>query len=164
MTISQVWRSIFTIFCVLFFCPACSQQSDTTPLSLTGYNHTDEGIGSYSVKLSSGVGGGAGYLDAGAGGGGFTCCVSVPSIWRAGLMATVSRTITVNNQEKILERVVEIPKYDLRNAGHFSVHFLRNGQVKVFVTRLTLGHRDYPLAGKEAELKPGVPVKIIWPR
>lgn len=70
----------------------------------------------------------------------------------------------VGKVDAIVERVVEIPKYDLKNADLFSVHFLRNGEVKVFVTGLLLGHRDYPLKGKDAELKPGVPIKIIWPR
>lgn len=159
----QAWRSIFSIFFVLIFCSACSKQSSTTPLTLTAYNHTDRGIGEYSVKISTGAGGGAGYLDAGAGGGGYTCCVSVPSLWRPGLMVTVTKEIMVGNVETTVERIVEIPKYDLKNASLFSVHFLRDGDVKVFVTGLSLGHRDYPLKGKEAELKAGVPIEIIWP-
>jgi hypothetical protein len=30
----------------------------------------------------------------------------------------------------------------------------------VFVTGLSLGHRDYPLKGKDAELKPDVRIEI----
>jgi hypothetical protein len=160
---SQFWRSIFAIFFVVFFCPACSKQAGTTPLTLTGYNHTDAGIAWYSVEIPNGEGGGAGYLGAGNGGGGFTCCVSVPSKWRAGLVVTVTKVIVVDNVKKYVKRVVPIPPYDLGNASLFAVHFLRNGGVKVFVTGLSLGHRDYPLKGKEAELEKDVPIEIIWP-
>lgn len=102
-------------------------------------------------------------MDAGAGSGGFTCCVSVPSTWRAGLMVKMTKVIMVNKVKKTVERVVAIPKYDLKDASLFPVHFLRNGDAKVFVTGLLLGHRNYPLKGKEAELEAGVPIKIIWP-
>jgi hypothetical protein len=59
--------------------------------------------------------------------------------------------------------VVPVPKYDAKTAGSLNVHFLHNGEVKVFITKYTLGHRDYPLKGKEAEMKPGVPIEIISP-
>jgi hypothetical protein len=156
-------RVIFSMFVVILFLAASSKQSSTTSLSLSGYNHTDHGIAWYSVNIPNGASGGAGYLGPGMGGGGFTCCVAVPSTWRAGLMVTVSKVIMVNKEKKTIERVVEIPKYDIKHASIFSVHFLRNGEVKVFVTGLLLGHRDYPLKGEEAELEKGVPIEIIWP-
>lgn len=46
-----------------------------------------------------------------------------------------------------------IPKYD--KVGDLAVHFLRNGEVKVFVTNPRLGHPDYPLKGPEAGLNEG---------
>lgn len=160
---SQILRAAFQIFLVVFSISACSQAQNTAPLSLTAYNHTGSGIAWYSVEIPGGEGGGAGFLAAGDGGGGFTCCVSVPSKWRPGLVATVTKAITVDKVRKEVARVVTIPQYDLGNASLFAVHFLHNGEVKVFVTGLSLGHRDYPLKGKEAELKPGVPIEIIWP-
>lgn len=41
-----------------------------TSVSLTAYNHTEHGVGSYRVILEDGASAGAGYLDPGAGGGG----------------------------------------------------------------------------------------------
>lgn len=163
MPLSFFLRVILSMFVVILCLPACSKQSNTSSLSLSAYNHTDRGIAWYSVEIPSGESGGAGYLGPGMGGGGFTCCVAVPSTWRAGLLVKVSKVIMVNDEKKAIDRVVEIPKYDLTHASIFSVHFLRNGEVKVFVTGLLLGHRDYPLKGKEAELELGVPIEIIWP-
>jgi hypothetical protein len=140
---------------------ACSKEPATTSLELTGYNHTGKSIGSYSVSGGGGEGGGAGYLGPGSGGGGFTCCVSVPTAWKPGMKMTVTWDGWENNVEKNMTRVVAVPEYDAKIAGLMNVHFLRNGNVKIFVLRIGLGHRDYPLKGKEAELKPGVPINIV---
>lgn len=141
---------------------ACSKQAETT-LNLTAYNHTDEGISWYDVSSKEGGNGGAGFLDAGAGGGGYSCCVSIPSVWQPGLLVTVTRATIIDGTEKKVAEVVPIPRYDTEDATTLNVHFLRNGHVKVFVTRLMLGHRDYPLKGVEAEMKRGVPIRIRWP-
>lgn len=70
---------------------------------------------------------------------------------------------TVKNGKRIrVEKTVFIPRYDSSDAGRFVVHFLHDGSYKVFVTKYLLGHRKYPLAGKEAELEPGIPLEIIW--
>lgn len=159
----KIWRVSFTLFAVMFFCPVCSKQLETISLSLTAYNHMTKGIAWYSVDVPDGIGGSAGFLAAGVGGGGFTCCVAVPAVWREGMTVTVIRTNFANEVETNVERVVPVPKYDATNVSKFIVHFLRNGEVRVFVTGIMLGHRDYPLRGKEAELKPGVPIRIRWP-
>jgi len=156
-------RWLFAIFCASLLSTACSKKPATTSLELTGYNHTEQGIGSYSVSIVGGEGTGAGYLDSGSGGGGFTCCVSVPTIWQPSMTVTVKWDGWEKGAEKTLTRVVPVPKYDAKTAGTLDVHFLYSGEVKVFVTMYTLGHRDYPLKGKEAEMKPGVPLKIVWP-
>jgi uncharacterized membrane protein len=141
---------------------ACGKSSKTA-LELTAYNHTSEGISWYSVSTSEGSDGGAGYLGAGAGGGGFTCCVSVPSKWRPGLTVSVTRATIIDGIEKKVVQTVPVPKYDSETASTLNIHFLRDGGTKVFVTRVMLGHRDYPLKGREAELKPGIPIEIRWP-
>jgi hypothetical protein len=143
-------------------CSACSRES-LTLLDFTAYNHTDQGVGEYSISIPNGGGGGAGYLDPGAGGGGYTCCISIPSVWRPGITVIVSRTTMVNNVETTIKQVVSLPKYDAKTASTMNIHFMRDGSVKAFVTRIMLGHPDYPLKGKEAELKPGVPITIRWP-
>jgi hypothetical protein len=61
-----------------------------------------------------------------------------------------------------VEKMVPILQYSCAEASKLVVHFLHDGSYKVFVTRYLLGHRKYPLSGKEAELEPGVPLEIIW--
>lgn len=158
---------LLQIIWMLFFAisvPAgCSEKPETTPLEITAYNHTDREIAWYSVEIEGSRGGGAGFLGAGSGGGGFTCCISVPSTWTSEVKIKVSVVEIFGNDERKIVRLVSVPKYDAKTAGAMNVHFLRNGEIKIFVTRIMLGHRDYPLKGREAELKPGIPIKIIWP-
>jgi hypothetical protein len=159
-------RCLVAVLCAGVFNVACSSDSSTLDLAVTGYNHTEKGIGSFTVSRGDGkdgIGIEFGYLGAGSGGGKFTCCASVPRVWPPGMTVKVTWDGWVKNTEQTLTRVVPVPQYDAKTASTFDVHFLHNGEVKVFVTRYTLGHRDYPLKGKEAEMKPGVPVKIIWP-
>ena len=91
-----------------------------------------------------------------------TCCIQAPIKWEANLRATVKFTANVNGADNEIIKEVLIPKYSKEEAGHVSVHFLYNGDIKVFVTQYALGHRKYPLNGKEAEMKPGVPLEIVW--
>jgi hypothetical protein len=135
----------------------------TKLLDFTAYNHTDEGIAWFAVNISEENGGVAGFLNAGAGGGGYTCCISLPSQWRTGLTVSITSATVDGETERTKVQIVPIPRYDPATATTMNVHFLRNGAAKVFVTRIMLGHRDYPLKGKEAELKPGVPIEIRWP-
>jgi hypothetical protein len=92
-------RAITTISLIGVLCVSCSKQSKTT-LNLTAYNHTDDGISWYSVSTNEGSDGGAGFLDAGAGGGGYSCCVSIPSVWQLGMVVTVTRATIIDGTEK----------------------------------------------------------------
>ncbi|WP_219724763.1 DUF3304 domain-containing protein, partial [Xanthomonas oryzae] len=96
-----------------------------------------------------------GFLQANRGGGKFACCIDIPKPWKPGMTVTVGWTDDYD--ENYQERRVPVPRYD--KYGDMAVHFLRNGQIKVFVTMYALWHPDYPLKGKEAELTPGVPPK-----
>jgi hypothetical protein len=147
-------RWLFAMLCASLLSTACSKEPATTSLELSGYNHTKESIGSYAVSIVGGEGSGAGYLDSGSGGGGFTCCVSVPTVWRPDMTVTVKWDGWEKGAEKNLARVVPVPKYDAKTAGLMNVHFLQNGEVKVFVTQYTLGHPDYPLKGMDAKMPP----------
>lgn len=60
------------------------------------------------------------------------------------------------------KKTVPVPKYNADDTGMFIVHFLHDGNYKVFVTKYLLGHRKYHMSGKEAELEPGIPWRIIW--
>ena len=66
------------------------------------------------------------------------------------MQVEITRTTDLQTYKKVM---VAIPEYD--RIGDLAVHFLRSGQVKVFVTNLTLGHPDYPLTGPEAPLREG---------
>lgn len=51
------------------------------------------------------------------------------------------------------ERLVPVPEHD--KVSGFSIHFLRSGEVKVFVSRYVLGAPQYPFTGPEARLREG---------
>ncbi|EED40451.1 conserved hypothetical protein [Stenotrophomonas sp. SKA14] len=74
----------------------------------------------------------------------------VPDRWTPDLKAEIEWTTDLETYQKA---TVSIPRYN--EVGSLAVHFLRNGQVKVFVTNLILGHPDYPLTGPEAPMREG---------
>lgn len=130
----------------------------SVPMNLVGYNHMADGIADFDVQFKGGQKAGGGFLDAGSGGGAMICCVSVPEKWRPGIVAHVDAEAYRKSGEKYtISKDVPLPEYKPEQAGHLSVHFLRSGEVKLFVTRYALWHPDYPLKGRDAELKPGAP-------
>jgi hypothetical protein len=162
----SLMRCLFAVLCTSLVSVACSAEPEPLQLQVTAYNHTEDGIGSYTVSRGDGKGGigiEVGFLGAGSGGGGRSCCILVPRVWPPGMVVNVTWESWITKTRQTLTRVVPVPKYDAKTASTFDVHFLHNGEVKVFVAQYTLGHRDYPLKGKEAEMKPGVPLEIIWP-
>ncbi len=160
--LSKFFNYFFMCIFLLFSNMACSQEKMILSVNVSGYNHTEHGIGGYLVTLSTGARVEAGYLDPGTGGGGSTCCLAIPLVWQPGMTATIRMSTIKNGKEINIEKTVPVPKYVSGDAGKFIVHFLHNGNYKVFVTKYSLGHRKYPLSGKEAELEPGVPLEIIW--
>ncbi|WP_035818600.1 DUF3304 domain-containing protein [Janthinobacterium sp. RA13] len=140
----------------------CARSERQITVSLTGYNHGEYGVGSYTVTLADGSSAEAGYLAPGGGGGGETCCLSIPARWKPGMTAAVAMHTVKNGEDVRVEQTVAVPPYAPADAGRFVVHFLHDGGYKVFVTKYSLGHRKYPLSGKEAEMEPGVPLEIIW--
>ena len=127
----------------------------TVSAQLTGYNRTSKTIGAFYVNGEWG-----GNITPGSGGGSFVCCVELPVPWRRGLTAKITWE---DDEGKTRSREVDVPEYDPNTLSRFNVHFLRNGEIKVFANRLSLWHPDYPLKGQEAELKPGEPI-ISLPR
>lgn len=103
-----------------------------------------------------------GYLDPGQGGGGQTCCLSIPSIWKPGMKATIVMDAVKNGKDVRVEKTVLVRQYSRADASMFVVNLFTMKVIRFFVTRYLLGHRKYPLFGKAAELQPGVPLKIIW--
>ncbi len=123
---------------------ACKGQPASTPVGVRGYNHTGQSIAQFQVN--GGRGGSARRHSAG----GTVCCAVVPDRWTPDLKAEIEWTTNLETYQKA---IVSIPRYN--EVGSLAVHFLRNGQVKVFVTNLILGHPDYPLTGPEAPLREG---------
>ena len=135
---------------------ACQGKEESSPTGIVGYNHTDTTI----VQFLINGGNGDSFIDAHTGGGSTSCCVMVPDHWRPGLKVEISWTTDLKNYHK---KIVPVPRYG--KFGALTVHFLRNGDVKVFVTNVLLGHPDYPLTGPEAGLNPGEdPVREDWRR
>ncbi|MDK3022084.1 DUF3304 domain-containing protein [Cupriavidus taiwanensis] len=137
------WRTLGLVL-TMSMLAACG--SHEVGVNVVGYNHTARDIGHFSVN-----GRGGGFIAAHEGGGKFACCVPVPQPWKPGLTATVGWTDEYD--ENYQERVVPVPRYD--DIGDVAVHFLRNGEVKVFVTMYALWHPDYPLRGPDVQLAPG---------
>ncbi len=81
------------------------------------------------------------------GGGKFTCCVTVPRVYKPGRTAKVDGSIASTMFRRSGRRR---PPYRPEEIGRFAVHFLRDGNIKVFVTMMALRHPDYPLKGDEA--------------
>jgi hypothetical protein len=114
-------------------------------LELVGYNHMDRDIGSFHVDSAGGP-----YLGKHEGGGNFTCCISISRKYKPGMTVRVGwRGEEIGTPQ---ERTIVVPPYGEGDGGVLAVHFLRNGQVKVFVTKFMRWHPDYPLKGKEARL------------
>ena len=131
---------------------ACGKGATNIPTELVGYNHTSESL-DFSVGEVSG-----GLLMPGTGGGGFVCCVALPTTWHEGLTVTIEW----HNVHQSFKRVVPVPPYDPKTVSDFNVHFLRNGEIKVFPLHYGLYHSNYPLKGEEAELIPGKPIVPLY--
>ena len=125
----------------------------TVSANLTGYNHTDKTVGAFYVN---GVWGG--NVTPHAGGGSFVCCAELPAPWHAGAAVKIEWE---DHLGQMHERQVRVPQYEAATLSRLSVHFLRSGEIKVFANRLSLWHPDYPLKGKEAELRQGVPIDVL---
>jgi hypothetical protein len=127
------------VACVLLGC-----SGKTVPVSLVGYNHTDKTIAAFYVNGAWG-----GNITPGSGGGSFVCCAELPDPWHVGYAVTVTWE---DHQGRLQRSVVPVPEYDPKTVAGFKVHFLRDGQIKVFANRVMLGHPDYPLKGEEAKM------------
>ena len=114
-------------------------------VSMVGYNHTDVGIYAFEVN-----GHGGPNIGAHKGGGKRTCCVMVPLVHEPGMTVKVRWVNRIDDVPQV--RFVSVPPYRPDELGRFAVHFLRDGNVKVFVTMMNLHHPDYPLKGDEARL------------
>jgi len=118
----------------------CAIQSPAGAMDISGINYTDTYVSLFTVNGYPGP-----NVMPHSGGGGFVCCISVPEVWKPGMTVTVKWTDR-RNADPIpwKTKVVEVPQYRSDERGVFVVHFFPNDEVKVLVTRITVGHPNYP--------------------
>ncbi|MGF6753542.1 DUF3304 domain-containing protein [Paraburkholderia sp. GAS42] len=122
-----------------------AEADGTMGLDVVGYNHTDHDIGDFSVNSEAGSYVGKHEQH------GFSCCVSLPAKYSPGMTVTVTWTDEYNKNPQI--RAVPVPPFKPKDTGVFAVHFLRNGDIKVFITDLVIiSNPDYQLKGDEARM------------
>ena len=121
---------------------ACAD--DRMGLDVVGFNHTDHDIGDFNVNDAGGA------YEGKHEGGKATCCISLPAKYRPGMTVQVTWSgLEVGTPQT---RTVVVPPYGPHDTGEFDVHFLRNGEIKVFVTIYMTWHPNYPLKGDEAKM------------
>ena len=140
---------------VLVACSSLSsgcEKKGPVPVGVAAYNHTDETIFDFSINDAA-----VGRAIVPHAGGGVTCCLSLPRKWQQGQQLKV-RWAT-NMKAPYEERLVPVPEY--KEVDGFSIHFLRSGEVKVFVSRYRLGSSQYPFTGPEAGMREGEN-PVLW--
>ncbi len=156
---STLWRVLLLGF-VFLTLQACSKADDAdkkpegTPVSISGYNYTIEGIQEFYVNGAWGGG-----ISIGGGGGSIVCCVMLPDKWTPGLSVTVEwrRSDCQGNgpgnercpfepdrkwHYKNLKVIVPIEPYDHPNG--VQVMFLPNDEVKIYSFRAGVLNPDHP--------------------
>ena len=142
--------------CTLQACNTADEATETTgsPVSISGYNYTIEGIQEFSVNGQWG-----GSVSIGAGGGSNVCCVMLPKKWQSGLTAEVewrrsdcggsgpgNERCPIGKRPwapaKTLKKTIPIEFYD-RPYGMY-VAFLPNDEVKIYVTLAGLDNPEHP--------------------
>lgn len=145
MTSSKIVTRLLISILLALVLSSCHAGDDAMGLDVVGYNHTDRDIGFFTVNGQGGA-----YIGKHEGGGGSMCCVSIPSTYSPGMTVTVRWAGEQIGKTQV--RVVKVPPYAPDDGGHFAVHFLRNGDVLVFVTMYYLESPHYPLKGSAANL------------
>ncbi|WP_208630884.1 DUF3304 domain-containing protein [Ralstonia insidiosa] len=105
----------------------CVTNSGTVMADIVTFNHTDHDIRNFSINEVTG----AGVARHGASETSL-CCLRVPREYQRDFTLTVSWS---DDALRPPQTLVAVPPPYLAgsNGGHVSVHFLRNGDVKVFV-------------------------------
>ena len=149
--------SLLLLSSILSACDHADEQPgkpEGSPVSISGYNYTIEGIQEFTVNGQWG-----GSVSIGAGGGSNVCCVMLPKKWQPGLTAEVEwrRSDCGGNgpgnercpigkrpwaPAKTLKKTVPIDFYD-RPYGMY-VAFLPNDEVKIYVTPVGLANPEHP--------------------
>ena len=145
--------SVLLLLAMLIGCEDAESRGENYTMDFGAYNHTDHSIDDFEFQFKGGQRVAGGFVGKGEGGGDI-CCASVPMQWTPTLTVQVRASWQDGaGVVQSISREVSLPRYASKDAGHLDIHFLRNGEVKVFVTSLATWHPDYPLQGKDVELK-----------
>ncbi len=141
------------LFVILVLCggaASCREQGaasqelppDEIGLALSGLNYTDMPIG---VMYANGSW--AGGLDAHSGCCGFAGGVGLPYPWKPGTKVVVKWSddeLFDKDPAALYAAKVEIPSYEMIYSGFLWVAFLPGKKVKVYASRFSPGHPEFP--------------------
>ncbi|AJY15329.1 DUF3304 domain-containing protein [Burkholderia multivorans] len=121
----------------------CSDENESNPSELSGYNYTDYYITGFRVGSEGDEfpAGGPNIFpkkdgQMRSGGGGFVCCVSIPAHWHPGMKLVIKWRRDTKPYDKDrsgdqwLTATTEVPPYGPRTAG-FVVHFLSGDRIRI---------------------------------
>ncbi|KAG8153362.1 DUF3304 domain-containing protein [Burkholderia catarinensis] len=165
-----VWKRFATLFVVgwLLTLAGCSDENESNPSSVGGYNYTDYYIDQFHVtnegqQLSAG---GANMFPKEAGQerseSGGMCCIGIPSKWRPGMKLVVKWRRDTRpydddrSGDQWLTATTEVPPYGPRTYG-FWVHFLSGDRIRVEI------QDKPPMPVKPAEQDPYIVQGVLDP-
>ncbi|MCO8612126.1 DUF3304 domain-containing protein [Burkholderia multivorans] len=119
----------------------CSDENESNPSDLSGYNYTDYYITGFRVGSEGDEfpAGGSNIFpkkdgQMRSGGGGFVCCISIPAHWHPGMKLVIKWKIDKIQDGKTTSKwytaTTEVPPYGPRTYG-FVVHFLPGDRIRV---------------------------------
>ncbi|KVT43923.1 DUF3304 domain-containing protein [Burkholderia multivorans] len=119
----------------------CSDENESNPSDVSGYNYTDYYIAGFRVGSEGDEfpAGGPNIFpkkdgQARSGGGKFICCISIPAHWRPGMKVVIKWKVDKIQDGKTPGKwytaTTEVPPYGPRTAG-FVVHFLSDDRIRI---------------------------------
>jgi len=143
------WKDIFALFVVVVLLASiggCSDQDDSSPADVGGFNYTNYYIAQFDVANEDQSMSAAGpnifpkdANEARSGGGASVCCISIPSHWRPGMRLVVTwrrDTHPYDDKDRSgdqwLTATTDVPPYGPNTDG-FWVHFLPGDRIRVQV-------------------------------
>ena len=156
-TVSKSPAVLILAMCSLLL--GCLPAEQKVSISYLAVNHTAHSVIDITVNGQGGVLNASAY----GGGGKQVCCVTLPAVWRPGLMVTIGwqgpgqwlkdeqgREVIRDGNTQLIEdpvktRTVEVPRYETKDLQHFDIHFLADDEIKVIVSWNLPHHPDYPI-------------------
>jgi hypothetical protein len=149
-----IWR-VLPVSSLVVVLTACDG-NEMLAGDVTGYNHMPI-AGGWSIAGFTVNGAGGPPIQPESGGGKFSCCMSFPKHWHAGMKAKVSWFYDVKVGDPRTppppqEAEIDIPEYTPKTAGAVQVHFYPDHRVNIVISVYGLRHPRYPMS--EEDKKP----------